>query len=393
MEFVEIFQSILDAIDTVLKSPQTLHYLKIGAGIRAAVLLAMKSYDFARRKLLKKFKLFLMSDDGFWDSPPKRDLAKHARDLRAGCPVLTIVNFKGGVGKTTLAANLAAHFDRVGACVLLIDFDYQGSLTDYVILKFDQNLKLGACTVLNVDAKSDETLRDIERPVSHYQRTDILAAAYSLNRTENRMALRWLAGETRRDVRYALKDFLASRAAKERRYDIVIIDAPPRIMNATVNAITASTHVLVPTILDGLSVSAAGNTLEAIFKLRDRLSPSLEVIGIVPTFVDQATAYRPRELKALTDLRTEIGLFRGRQHGEIELFENERIARKSAIASMAHEDIAYFADDNVRTMFDTLGRKIGRRIGLQSFEDAEHEPAGPSADTQVARRNIASIAR
>ena len=62
-------------------------------------------------------------------SPP--DLAKHLAQIRSSIPIITVCNFKGGVGKTALTSLLAGYFDlHKRKRVLLIDFDYQGSLTD-----------------------------------------------------------------------------------------------------------------------------------------------------------------------------------------------------------------------------------------------------------------------
>ncbi len=67
----------------------------------------------------------------FWirDPDPQR-VTEHHNGLRTSMPIICVVNFKGGVGKTTICANLGAHFAAAGKRVLLIDCDYQGSLSD-----------------------------------------------------------------------------------------------------------------------------------------------------------------------------------------------------------------------------------------------------------------------
>lgn len=122
--------------------------LKIAAGVVSLALVAMKAYTFGRDRVLKKVRALFVSEESLWDRPTRRSLARHAKQLREGPPVLTVENYKGGVGKSTMSANLAAYYDWLGLKVLLIDFDYQGSLTDSII-KTDENLKLGA-----IDRKS-----------------------------------------------------------------------------------------------------------------------------------------------------------------------------------------------------------------------------------------------
>jgi cellulose biosynthesis protein BcsQ len=243
--------------------------------------------------------------------------------------------------------------------------------------------------MLDAEKSADEVVADLERPMPEFRSTDVLAASYSLSRTENRMLYRWLFREIASDIRFLLHDRLKSSQFKK-RYDIVIIDAPPRITTASVNALAASSHVLVPTILDSLSVSAASNTLELMFKLRDRLAPALDVLGVVPTMVHQATSYLPRELRALADLRTEAANFQSKQPGRIEIFEKERIVDRSAIAAVAHQDVAYFSVKDAQAMFKTLGVAISERIGGNLAERVRHatiesKEAPRNSETSVVR--------
>lgn len=367
--------------------------LKIAAAIVTLLLVAIKAYRLGRKTFIDKIRPSFVSEESFWDRTTRRSLAKHAKQLRDGPPVLTIENFKGGVGKSTLTANLAAYYDWIGLKVLLIDFDYQGSLTDSII-KTDDNLKLGAIDILERKHPVSHVLSRREKPIADYQNTDVLAAAYTLNRVENRVAFKWLVGESGADVRYNVHEALSSRDMRKEGYDIVIIDAPPRLTTASANALCASTHVLVPTILDNMSATAAVNTLDAILKLKDRVSPTLKIVGVVPTLVFRSTDYKSREAEALAYLKGEIATrFSKRQDVPITVFENERITRKEAFANVAGEKVAFFEDAGVREMFTDLGRSLALAIGGDFAMKVQNGRPRPPAEAREPRSNVVNVGR
>ena len=386
MDLLDILHSIVAAF-RALGIASSQYILEVTAGALAVVLLCMRIYKFGRDHILKKVRGFMLGDDGFWDRTPKRSMAKHIKSLREGLPIITVANFKGGVGKSTMVANLAAFFDQAGLRVLLIDFDYQGSLTDAVI-KTDGQLYFAAVDVIEGKKSVEEVLGRSHRAVANFKNTDVLAAYYVLNRAENRTLFKWLIKEDPSDIRYHLHAYLSSAAIRN-RYDLVMIDAPPRLMTATVNALCASTHVFVPTILDGLSASAALNTIDAIMKLRDKISPSLKVAGVVPTFVYKSTEYSKRENKALAYLHEEIdNRLSSKQDAPIEIFERERILRKEAIANAAGEKVAFFQDADVRNMYTQLGLAISKCVGGNLERKLRNEGSGTEARSRSVGNNV-----
>lgn len=397
MEFLEFVSTILKAVESwVLRGVEgfsVAEAIKLAGAVVTLVLVAMKAYTFGRDKVLKKVRALFVSEESLWDRPTRRSLAKHAKQLRDGPPVLTVENFKGGVGKSTVSANLAAYYDWMGLKVLLIDFDYQGSLTDSII-KTDDNLKLGAIDILEKKHPVEYVLSRREKPIEDFQNTDVLAAAYTLNRVENRVAFKWLVGESGADVRYNVHEALSSRAMRKEAYDIVVIDAPPRLTTASANALCASTHVLVPTILDNMSATAAVNTLDAILKLKDRVSPTLKIVGVVPTFVFQSTGYKTREMEALAYIKGEIAnSLARRQDTPIQVFESERILRKQAFANVAGEKVAFFEDPEVRAMFTKLGESIALAIGSDFALKVQNGRPRTPAEARQPRSNVVNVGR
>jgi chromosome partitioning protein len=353
----------------------------------------MQAYRIGRRTFIDKIRPYYVSEERLWDRPTKRNLGTHAKQLREGPPILVIENFKGGVGKSTLSANLAACYDWLGLKVLLIDFDYQGSLTDSII-KTDNELKLGAVDLLKGEYSVSEILARREKPIADFRNTDVLASAYTLNQVENKVAFKWLVGESGVDVRYNVHAVLSSKQFRSEGYDIIIIDAPPRLTTASANALCASTHVLVPTILDGVSASAAVNTLDAVLKLKDRVSPSLNIIGVIPTFVFQATGYRPSEVEALAYIRNEItAQLSRRQSTPIALFEDERIVRRVAFSDAAGDKVAFFEDAEVEAMFIRLGKRLALAIGGQFALKVQNGSPRPPTETPQPRSNVVNVGR
>ena len=374
MDLSEAFKLIAEGSDIFVKGLLE-HPIQNIAWALAAILTGMKAYTFGRDKVLKKVRHFIIAESGFWLKKPARSIANHIARLNKSIPVLTVVNFKGGVGKSTMAANLAAYFDSSNVRTLLIDFDYQGSLSDCVISK-DGNVKFGAVHLINDDKSTEQILQELEDPRPAFKRTNILAAAYSLNHAENKATFRWLVGDTKTDLRYSLARFLASPSIQN-RYDIVIIDAAPRLTLTTVNALCASTHVVVPTILDGTSSNAAIQSVDAIEQLKSKLSPTLKILGVVPTFIDIQNRYGPRELENLAYLRQQLSeRVEGTSNQRIHIFENERILRKSAIANVAGNNVAYFTDATTKQMYSALAREISLKFGKNFVSKVQDEGLG-----------------
>ena len=131
MDFLDIFQLIASALRAVGAVGRQ-YVFELAGGALAVTLGAMKVYDYGRGQIIGKIRRFMVGEEGFWDKPPSEETNRAKAKNRSRIPILTVINFKGGVGKSTTAANLAACYDRLGLKVLLIDFDYQGSLTDLV---------------------------------------------------------------------------------------------------------------------------------------------------------------------------------------------------------------------------------------------------------------------
>jgi chromosome partitioning protein len=187
--------------------------------------------------------------------------------------VLAIANQKGGVGKTTTSINLAAALARKKKKTLLIDLDPQSNTT---IAFFEPNEI--QTTMYDVFADHTAEMAKIIRPTSDPY-LFVAPARLALARLEQQ-----LAGQF--DAPFKLKDAV-SPILKE--YEFILIDTPPALGILTVNALVASTHLLVPIQAAYFAIEGTDDLLETYGRIRARPNPDLKVLGVVITLFDKRT--------------------------------------------------------------------------------------------------------
>jgi cellulose biosynthesis protein BcsQ len=220
-----------------------------------------------------------------WTAFPAQPPFKNfpARIDRPALPILTVASLKAGAGKTTLAVNLAVHLSGMGKRVLLVDLDYQGSLTTMLRSVTGRLEKESKVNELLKRDPSYTKLLDVMEDLSPHFNGYFVPAFYELARFEDLLMMGWLIREGGDDIRYRLARVLLDDKMKQ-NFDVVLIDAPSRLTTGMVNALCASTHLLVPTIFDPHSAESAEKFLgvtKDVFV--DNLNRRLKVIGVLET--------------------------------------------------------------------------------------------------------------
>ena len=201
-------------------------------------------------------------------------------------PIVSFVNLKGGVGKTTVSANLAVAMGEHGWRVLIVDLDYQSSLSQLLLSPSEMDELIGSRRLFH------ETLGDAAGGLAAFRRAIcrvtkvpdsevyLVAADEELGNLETALSHRWQAKITADDVRYRLRTVLHSAEIAD-RFDFILLDCPPRLTTACINALAASDYVIVPVLPNPTSTAAVPRLLRWLKLLRQHTCPELAVMGVI----------------------------------------------------------------------------------------------------------------
>ena len=184
--------------------------------------------------------------------------------------IISIVNQKGGVGKTTTAVNLASAVGIAGKKVLLVDADPQGNTTSGYGIK---RKKVG---VTSYDLLIGKATADKALVKTEYKNVDIVPASIDLAAAEVDLI----------EIDHREAQLKMALATVREAYDYIFIDCPPSLGLITVNALNASDTVLVPIQCEYFALEGLSQLMATVRQVKRLYNPTLEIEGIVLTMFD-----------------------------------------------------------------------------------------------------------
>ncbi|MBQ8304578.1 MAG: ParA family protein [Clostridia bacterium] len=184
--------------------------------------------------------------------------------------IISVVNQKGGVGKTTSAVNLAAGLGLLGKKVLLLDIDPQGNTTSgYGIDR--RNVKASSYDLL----VGDKTIKDTA-VVTKFKNVTVVPSSMDLAGAEIELI----------DLDNRNEKLKQKLLPVRNDYDFILIDCPPSLGLITINALTVSDSVMVPIQCEYYALEGLSQLISSIRQVKRIYNPNLEVEGILLTMYD-----------------------------------------------------------------------------------------------------------
>ena len=260
--------------------------------------------------------------------------------------VISMVNQKGGVGKTTTSINLAASLGYLGKKVLLIDLDPQGNATTGVginkgdIDKSIYNVLIGETNIKEVIVKTK------------FKNLHIIPATINLAGVDIE-----LIEKSRFETGFSKSEQLKSKILEIKDiYDFILIDCPPSLGILTTNALTASDSVIIPVQCEFFALEGIMQLLNSIMLAQRNLNPNLDIEGVLLTMLDSRTNLG---LEVVEDIRS---YFKERVYDTI----IPRLIRLTEAPSHGKPIISYDPKSRGTEAYINLAKEVIERNGTKA---------------------------
>lgn len=180
--------------------------------------------------------------------------------------IISVINQKGGTGKTTTVVNLGSALQKAGKSILLVDLDPQGNM--------GYSLGISDSTHTIAEVFTGE----VSFPAILVKSEGLLIAPADQRLSDAELSIYQTGGRE-----YLLREML--KTAPES--DFILIDCPPSLSLLTVNALTTSDAVLIPMQMEVLSLQGLDLIIQTIQRVKAALNPALKVLGILPVMLDK----------------------------------------------------------------------------------------------------------
>lgn len=235
--------------------------------------------------------------------------------------IISLVNQKGGVAKTTSAFNIASGLALKDKRVLMVDLDPQASLTIYTGLEpYDH----------------EHTIVDVLKNPNTDIHSCIVSIRDSLHIIPSRIELAGLESEL---LSRTARELILNRALDKVRgdYDYIIIDCPPQLSTLTINALACTDKVIIPCKTDFLAYRGIDQLLETIETVKNYFKPDLEVLGVLATMFESRANDDNDILELLQNEYEVIGVIKRTVQSKKGMYDGKSILEVAPTSELGQE--------------------------------------------------------
>lgn len=257
---------------------------------------------------------------------------------------IAVMNQKGGVGKTTVAINVAGALNQRGHDVLFVDIDPQGNATEDLGMPAAYDAE--SPNLFDCLTKPEERER-VTEIVREHQEMDVIPSNIDMTAAEPELTLSRRGGEQ--------LDLLLEHVADD--YDYVIVDAPPNLGNLTDNALFATQHILIPALAESTSKRAFELLFDHVAALERDYEIEIEEVGVVTNRIDVRKNQAQHMVEYIQQAFDDVPVWEVRERADIQY------ALEAGVSLLEYND-----DNDMCEVFLEIAAGLDRQFGKTEVE-------------------------